>query len=101
MSLGSILFSQHKPRLQRIQQLKRVYKRHPEVLANVGDQEFTAGGQVQLLMRHDRGVDRHGLGDQPRVCAAQKFIKRASFHLQGIAGHMLGHLGKSGLGIAD
>jgi hypothetical protein len=48
---------QHKPRLQRIQQLKRINKRHPKVLANVGDQEFTAGSQVQLLMCHHRGVE--------------------------------------------
>jgi hypothetical protein len=80
--LGSTSAPQHKP--------------HPEVLANVGDQEFAAGSQIQLLTRYHRGVDRHGLGDQPWVCAAQKFSKRASFHLRGISGHILGYVGKSG-----
>ena len=49
-------------------------------------------------MRRHSGVHRHGLGDQPRVCTAQELIKRAWFHLQGIAGHMLDYLGKSRLG---
>ena len=59
---------------------------------------FAAGSQVQLLMRNHGGVHRHGLGDQPRVCAAQEFIECASFHLRRSAGHMPGYLGKSGLG---
>ena len=48
----STSFPQHKPRLHRIQQLKRIHKPHAKVLADVGDQKLAAGSEVRLLMRH-------------------------------------------------
>ena len=72
--------------------------RTPKCSQTLGIRNLRRAARFSCSWRHHSGVHRHGLDDQPLACTARKLIKHARFHLQDIAGHMLGYLGKSRLG---